>query len=88
MRTRIGCTCALLLAIAVLLEAQGAAPKFKVDPAWPQEMPHNWILGAVTGVFVDAQDQPHGMSIDSKGNLYVGEASTGRRVQRFLASSS
>ena len=26
---------------------------------------------------------PHGMSIDSKGNLYVGEASTGRRVQRF-----
>ena len=26
----------------------------------------------------------HGMSIDSKGNLAVGEASTGRRVQRFL----
>jgi DNA-binding beta-propeller fold protein YncE len=28
--------------------------------------------------------RPHGMSIDSAGNLYVGEASTGRRVQRFL----
>ena len=27
--------------------------------------------------------RPHGMSVDSKGNLYVGEASTGRRVQRF-----
>ena len=27
--------------------------------------------------------RPHGMSIDSKGNLYVGEASTGRRVQKF-----
>jgi DNA-binding beta-propeller fold protein YncE len=27
--------------------------------------------------------RPHGMSIDSKGNLYVGEASTGRRIQRF-----
>ena len=27
--------------------------------------------------------RPHGMGIDSKGNLYVGEASTGRRVQRF-----
>jgi DNA-binding beta-propeller fold protein YncE len=27
--------------------------------------------------------RPHGMSIDSGGNLYVGEASTGRRVQRF-----
>ena len=23
------------------------------------------------------------MSIDSKGNLFVGEASTGRRVQKF-----
>jgi DNA-binding beta-propeller fold protein YncE len=28
--------------------------------------------------------RPHGMSIDPQGNLYVGEASTGRRVQRFL----
>ena len=28
--------------------------------------------------------RPHGMSIDSKGSLYVGEASTGRRVQRFV----
>lgn len=28
--------------------------------------------------------RPHGMSVDSKGNIYVGEASTGRRVQRFL----
>ena len=27
--------------------------------------------------------RPHGMGIDSEGNLYVGEASTGRRVQRF-----
>ncbi len=28
--------------------------------------------------------RPHGMSIDSHGNLYVGEASTGRRVQKFV----
>ena len=27
--------------------------------------------------------RPHGMGIDSEGNLYVGEASTGRRVQKF-----
>ncbi len=27
--------------------------------------------------------RPHGMSADSQGNLYVGEASTGRRVQKF-----
>jgi DNA-binding beta-propeller fold protein YncE len=30
-------------------------PTFKVDPAWPLEMPNKWILGAVTGVFVDAR---------------------------------
>ena len=27
--------------------------------------------------------RPHGMSVDNQGNLYVGEASTGRRVQKF-----
>ena len=27
--------------------------------------------------------RPHGMSIDARGNLYIGEASTGRRVQKF-----
>ncbi len=30
--------------------------------------------------------RPHGMAADGKGNIYVGEASTGRRVQRFLLS--
>ena len=27
--------------------------------------------------------RPHGMGVDSHGNLYIGEASTGRRVQKF-----
>ena len=27
--------------------------------------------------------RPHGMDVDSHGNIYVGEASTGRRVQKF-----
>ena len=31
------------------------APAFKVDPNWPQDMPNHWIMGAVTGVFVDAK---------------------------------
>ena len=31
------------------------APTFKIDPSWPLEMPNKWILGAVTGVFVDAK---------------------------------
>lgn len=36
-------------------QAKPAAPTFKVDPTWPQEMPNHWIMGAVTGVFVDAK---------------------------------
>ena len=32
--------------------------------------------------------RPHGMGIDSQGNLYVGEASTGRRVQKFTVSGA
>ena len=32
--------------------------------------------------------RPHGMSVDSRGNLYVGEASTGRRVQKFTVGGS
>jgi DNA-binding beta-propeller fold protein YncE len=38
------------------------------------------------GHFVGQFLRPHGMSVDSRGNLYVGEASTGRRVQRFTLS--
>lgn len=32
------------------------APTFKVDPSWPLEMSNDWILGSVTGVFVDARN--------------------------------
>jgi sugar lactone lactonase YvrE len=58
----------LLLAAVVLAARPGAealeseqakpaanAPVFKVDPTWPQEMPNHWIMGAVTGVFVDSK---------------------------------
>ena len=45
-----------------LLTAVGAAqtpmqvPTFAVDPAWPKPLPNRWILGAVAGVHVDAND--------------------------------
>ena len=31
-------------------------PSFSVDPSWPLELPNNWILGSVTGVFVDQKE--------------------------------
>lgn len=36
-------------------QAKPAAPRFQVDSSWPLELPNNWILGSVTGVFVDAK---------------------------------
>lgn len=38
------------------VSASGGVPMFTVDPSWPLEMPNKWIMGAVTAVFVDAQD--------------------------------
>lgn len=32
------------------------APAYQVDPAWPRPLPNQWLLGAVAGVAVDAQD--------------------------------
>ncbi|WP_420449016.1 hypothetical protein [Candidatus Palauibacter sp.] len=36
--------------------SETGAPSFAVDPGWPREMPDLWIMGSVTGVFVDASD--------------------------------
>ncbi|HEX7794682.1 MAG TPA: hypothetical protein VF456_10045 [Vicinamibacterales bacterium] len=50
-----------LLTLALLV-AVGAAqtpmqvPTFAVDPTWPKPLPNRWILGAVAGVHVDAND--------------------------------
>ena len=36
--------------------AQGQAPRFEVDPLWPQPLPNHWILGSAIGVAVDSRD--------------------------------
>ncbi len=43
-------------AAAAAPSGPAVVPTFEVDPAWPNEMPDLWIMGSVTGVFVDAQD--------------------------------
>ena len=35
--------------------ANVSVPSFTVDPSWPLELPNNWILGSITGVFVDSR---------------------------------
>ena len=36
----------------------GKTPDFVADPAWPQPLPHNWLLGQIGGLYVD-QPRPH-----------------------------
>src|SRR5688572_28429541 len=58
---------ALLLALGIgrvsneqtlLAQARGGvqAPNLAVDPLWPKPLPNGWILGSVTGVAIDAED--------------------------------
>src|SRR6185503_14336736 len=37
-------------------EAAAGVPQFTGDPFWPQPLPNNWMLGQVSGIFVDPQD--------------------------------
>jgi DNA-binding beta-propeller fold protein YncE len=35
---------------------QDGVPKFEVDPYWPKDLPNQWMLGQVSGIFVDSHD--------------------------------
>jgi hypothetical protein len=62
MRPKHSMTCAMAALGALLLgalllgalPAGAASPAFKIDPYWPKPLPHNWILGQVGGLAVDA----------------------------------
>ena len=63
MRFRLIPPVALTIALAFILagpvlnaQKPGPAPRFQVDPTWPKDMPNHWIMGSITGVFVDAKD--------------------------------
>lgn len=36
--------------------ARGVSPSFVLDPAWPQQLPDNWVIGDVGGITVDKDD--------------------------------
>jgi DNA-binding beta-propeller fold protein YncE len=42
--------------VAAQARVSAQVPVFQVDPLWPKPLPNHWILGSVTGVWVDAQD--------------------------------
>src|ERR1700728_1359227 len=51
----------------------GKTPGFVVDPAWPQPLPNNWLLGQIGGLYVDPHDhiwvynRPRTMTTDEAG---------------------
>ena len=58
------------------LPAHAQSPAFRVDPYWPRPLPHNWILGQVGGISVDAQDniwvfqRPRSLTDDEKAAAF------------------
>jgi hypothetical protein len=49
---------ALGTVFAVLAAAAPAQdiPRFEVEPSWPKQLPHDWILGQIGGIAVDGND--------------------------------
>lgn len=47
------------------------APRLEVDPMWPRPLPNHWVIGAVIGLTVDAND--HIWIIHRQGALEVKE---------------
>src|SRR5438270_8100069 len=55
-----------------VVQAAGVqAPRFEVDPLWPEPLPNHWLMGQTIGVSVDAQD--HVWIIHRAGSLEPGE---------------
>src|SRR5262249_20812899 len=49
---------AATLALTTLPAAEPTkrVPKFEPDPYWPKQLPNNWMLGQVGGIYVDSHD--------------------------------
>ncbi len=54
------CACGLALLTFTCLLASGQSgpppPTYRVDPAWPKQLPNNWIIGQIGGLAVDSHD--------------------------------
>jgi hypothetical protein len=61
--------CAMTLAAGVAADAPGV-PVYKVDAAWPKQLPNNWIVGQIGGMAVDKDDhiwvlhRPRSLTVD------------------------
>jgi DNA-binding beta-propeller fold protein YncE len=88
-RTAAGIMSALLfMPAALLLPLAGLAqmaPRFEVDPFWPQPLPNHWLLGSAIGVSVDADD--HVWVIHRPGSLVANELGGGSAGEGCCAAA-
>src|SRR4051794_39134682 len=71
--------CAAVVATAMVIQpsspqAQGAAPKYEIDAAWPKSLPEKWVIGGLGGTCVDAQDH---VFILNRQDVLPGELNAG-----------
>src|SRR5271167_4986973 len=62
-------------------QAQGPGPNFVVDPNWPKPLPKNWVIGQVSGVCVDAQDN---VFIVNRNDMTDKEAEIARQAPPYI----
>jgi hypothetical protein len=48
--------CLFVSGFCQLALAQAPQPQYKVDPYWPKELPNNWIVGQIGGMYADSND--------------------------------
>ena len=56
---------------APAVQGEPSAPTYQVDPLWPKPLPNRWLVGAIAGVAVDAQD--HVWIVHRPGTLQPNE---------------
>ncbi len=69
----LGLGAVVALASAPAAQADSGPPQYKVDPSWPKQLPHNWLIGQVGGLVVDSHDhiwilqRPRTLTADEAG---------------------
>src|SRR6202023_2285885 len=66
-------------------QAQGRGPKFVVDPSWPKPLPGKWVVGQVSGVCVDAQDN---VFIVNRNDMTDKEAEVAQQAPPYIEFDS
>ena len=75
---------AIVLSLGVVAAAQ-EAPRYEVDPSWPQPLPEGWITGQLGGVCVDSHDH---IVVVNRQNITEEEAETSLQAPAIIMFDS